>query len=105
MGKERVAIVKVLEQHIDAALKQVLDLLGPLDDIVPRGSRVLIKPNFVFPPTDRGITHPELVEAVVRLVDRYARAVLSPWPHCGRAWQRAPPPTGELGGYFGPSRL
>ena len=28
--------------------------------------RFLIKPNLVFPPTDRGITHPELIEDVVR---------------------------------------
>jgi uncharacterized protein (DUF362 family) len=68
MVKERVAIIKVVEQRIDAALEQIGCLLGGLDDIVPRGSRVLVKPNFVFPPTDRGITHPELIEAVVRLV-------------------------------------
>ena len=72
MVKERVAIVKVVEHHIDAALKQVADLLGGLGDIVPRGSRVLVKPNYVFPPTDRGITHPELVEAVVRMVAQTA---------------------------------
>ena len=37
-------------------------------NIIPTGSQVMIKPNLVFPPTDRGITHPELIEAVVRLV-------------------------------------
>lgn len=68
MSKERVAIVKVTEQCIDEALQHMLDLLGGLDVIVPRGSRVLIKPNFVFPPTDSGVTHPELVEAVVRMI-------------------------------------
>jgi len=68
MLKERVAIVKVTEQRIDEALQQIVEMLGGLDDIVLRGSRVLVKPNFVFPPTDRGITHPELIEAVVRLV-------------------------------------
>ncbi len=68
MSKEHVAIVKVTEQHIDEALEQIVELLGGADDIIPSGSRVLVKPNFVFPPTDRGITHPELIEAVVRLV-------------------------------------
>jgi len=68
MTKERVAILKVKEQRIDEALEQIVEMLGGLDEIVPSGSRVLVKPNFVFPPTDRGITHPELVEAVVRLV-------------------------------------
>jgi len=68
LSKERVAIVRITEQRIDEALQHMLDLLGGLDTIVPRGSRVLIKPNFVFPPTDRGVTHPELIEAVVRMV-------------------------------------
>ena len=68
MSKERVAIVKLIEQRIDEALEKMIELLGGLNDIVPNGSRVLVKPNFVFPPTDRGITHPELIEAVVRMV-------------------------------------
>jgi uncharacterized protein (DUF362 family) len=68
MSKERVAIVKVVEQDIDAALERMAGLLGGLENLVSRGSRVLIKPNFVFPPTDRGVTHPELIEAVVRWV-------------------------------------
>lgn len=70
MPTERVGIAKVNEQRLDEALERVIGLLGDLHDIVPRGSRVLIKPNFVFPPTDRGITHPQLVESVVRLVAR-----------------------------------
>ena len=48
METERVAIVKVTEQRLDAALAQLVDLLGNLEAIIPRGSRVLIKPNFVF---------------------------------------------------------
>ena len=68
MSKERVAIAKVSEQRLDEAVERVVGLLGGLDEIVPSGSRVLIKPNFVFTPTDRGITHPELLEAVVRML-------------------------------------
>ena len=68
MTKEKVAIVKVTEQRLDDAVEQLINLLGNLDDIIPAGSRVMVKPNLVFPPTDRGITHPELIEAVVRLV-------------------------------------
>ena len=68
MSKERVAVVRVVEQRIDEALEQIMALLGGLEDIVPSGSRVMVKPNFVFPPTDRGVTHPELIEAIVRLV-------------------------------------
>lgn len=68
MSNERVAITKVVEQRLDKAVQRVVELLGDVEEIVPRNSRVLIKPNYVFAPTDRGITHPELVEAVVRLV-------------------------------------
>ena len=68
MTAEKVAIAKVIEQRIDDAVAHLVTLLGSLYDIVPRGSRVMVKPNLVFPPTDRGITHPELIEAVVRLV-------------------------------------
>ena len=72
MSKERVAVVKVVEQRIDEAVVQAVELLGGLENIVLRGSRVLVKPNFVFPPTDRGVTHHELIEAVVRLVTETA---------------------------------
>ena len=68
MPKERVAIVKVTEQHLDEALENLISLLGAVEEILPRGSRVLIKPNFTFAPTHRGITHPEVIEGVVRLV-------------------------------------
>jgi uncharacterized protein (DUF362 family) len=68
MSKERVAIIKVKEQQLDAAVQELVDLVGPLQKIVPRGSRVLVKPNYTIVPTDCGITHPELVEAIVRLV-------------------------------------
>ena len=68
MLKERVAITQVVEQRLDEALHRLVGFLGGLESIVPRNSRVLIKPNFVFVPTTHGITHPELVEAVVRLV-------------------------------------
>ena len=68
MSRERVAVVKMIEQRLDEAVARCVGLLGGLESVVPRGSRVLVKPNLVFPPTDRGITHPELIEAVVRLV-------------------------------------
>ena len=68
MTRERVGIVRVDEQRLDEALERLVGLLGGFEGIVPLNSRVLIKPNFVFPPTDRGVTHPQLVEAVVRFV-------------------------------------
>ncbi|MBC7234659.1 MAG: DUF362 domain-containing protein [Chloroflexi bacterium] len=68
MPKERVAITKVQEQRLDEALEHGLELIGGLERIAPAGSRVLIKPNYTIVPTDRGITHPEVVEAVTRAV-------------------------------------
>ncbi len=68
MPLERVVIGKVIEQRLDEALQQLIAPLGGISRIVAAGSRVLIKPNLVFAPTSRGITHPELIEAVVRLV-------------------------------------
>ena len=77
MAKEIVAIVKVTEQRLDDAVAQLMALLGNPDSILPTGSQVVIKPNLVFPPTDRGITHPELIEAVVRMVaERSPKAIL-----------------------------
>lgn len=72
MSKERVAIVKVVEQRLDDAVSHTLNLLGGLEALIPRGSRVMVKPNIVIAPTNRGITHPELIEAVVRLVAQAA---------------------------------
>lgn len=69
---ERVAIAKIVEQRLDDAVAQVVDLVAPLTEIVPPGSRVLIKPNYTIVPTDRGVTHPELVESIVRLVAQAA---------------------------------
>jgi hypothetical protein len=49
-SKERAAIVKVREQHIEEGVAQLLGKLGRLRDILPAGSRVMIRPSFVFPP-------------------------------------------------------
>lgn len=68
MEKKRVAIVKVTEQRLDEAIVEMISLLGGMEEIVPGGSRVLIKPNFTFAPTHRGITNPEVIEGVVRMV-------------------------------------
>lgn len=72
MPKERVAIVKVEEQRLDEALQRVVEWLGPLETLIPPGSRVVVKPNYTIVPTDQGVTHPELVEALVRLASAAA---------------------------------
>lgn len=68
MSGERAVFVKVTEQRIDETLGRTVGLPGGLDDIVRRNCRVLVKSNLVFSPTDCGITHTTLIEAVVRLM-------------------------------------
>ena len=82
-SKERVAIVKVVEQRLDEAVAQAVALLGGLEEIVPRGSKVLVKPNFVLPSrADRAIvTHPAVGMAVARLVqDAGGQALIADSP-------------------------
>ncbi len=59
-------------QEVARAVARIVDLLGGPEQFVRPGDRVLIKPNLLSPaPPERAITtHPVLVEAVVRLVQR-----------------------------------
>jgi uncharacterized protein (DUF362 family) len=66
--KSKVSIVRVREQDTYAALEQAIELIDGIEDVLPSGSRVLIKPNFTMGPTERGITNPVVIEAVLRLV-------------------------------------
>ena len=66
--KSKVSIVRVHEQDTYAALENAVELIGGLEDIVTPGSSVLIKPNFVMGPTERGVTNPVVLEAVLKLV-------------------------------------
>ena len=62
--------IRIAVPFVTYAVELLISLLGNLADIIPSGSQVMVKPNLVFSPTDRGITHSELIEAVVRLVTR-----------------------------------
>ena len=66
--KSRVSISRVHDQNTYAALTEAVRLLGDLADLIPRGSTVVVKPNYVMGPTERGVTNAAVVEAVVRLV-------------------------------------
>jgi uncharacterized protein (DUF362 family) len=65
--KPKVSISRVYNQNTYAALKEAIDRLGGLSRLIPPGSTVLIKPNYVMSPTERGITSHSVVEAIVRL--------------------------------------
>ena len=57
---------------LDQVLGHVLDLMGGLERYVGPGQHVLVKPNLVAggPPSSGGTTHVELVEALVRRLQR-----------------------------------
>jgi len=58
------------QHRVFLAVKQALDQLGGIHQFVKRGERVLIKPNLLKarPPEAAVTTHPEIVRAVIRLV-------------------------------------
>ena len=66
--KPRVSISRVRDQDTCAALAEAIGRLADLAELIPRGSTVVVKPNYVMGPTERGVTNPAVVEAVVRLV-------------------------------------
>src|SRR5512135_1381288 len=57
---------------VDSVLGDVLALMGGLERFVKPGQYVLVKPNLVAgaPPESGGTTHVELVEALVRRIQR-----------------------------------
>ncbi|MFC1712507.1 DUF362 domain-containing protein [Candidatus Poribacteria bacterium] len=65
--KFRVSIVRIREQDTYAALKNAVELIGGLEDAIPSSSKILIKPNIVMEPTERGVTNPVVIEAILRL--------------------------------------
>ena len=66
----RVAITRVVEGDVQAAVREAVRLAGGFDELITRSSRVLIKPNQGRPmPRHSGaVTDGDVVEAVARLV-------------------------------------
>ena len=67
MNKPKVGIVRIHEQNTYAAVQSAIELIGGLEDAIPSGSKILVKPNLVMGPTERGITNRVVLEAVLRL--------------------------------------
>jgi uncharacterized protein (DUF362 family) len=69
----QVALVRCAQYDLDqvrAAVRRSVDLLGGMQRYVPRGARVLVKPNLLqaSTPEEAVVTHPAVVQAVVELV-------------------------------------
>lgn len=74
---------------------EMIDTIG--EDLIPRQSRVLIKPNFLLPakPESAILTHPNVLKAVVEYVlDKGARVLISDSPAMG-SFERI----SKVGGY------
>ena len=67
MAKPQVSIVRVREQDTYAALQQAIEWIGGIGDLAPPGSTIVVKPNMVMGPTERGVTNSVVLEAVLRL--------------------------------------
>ncbi len=82
------------EEKVAAALERAIDLLGGIDRYVKPGQRVLLKVNLLraSAPDDAVCTHPAVVKAMVRLVQKAgAHPVIgdSPGGPFNAAWVRA----------------
>jgi len=67
---QRVAITKVDEGSIEAAVREAIALAGSLEELIKSDSRVLIKPNVCMPaPSGSGVVaDARVTEAVARIV-------------------------------------
>jgi uncharacterized protein (DUF362 family)/Pyruvate/2-oxoacid:ferredoxin oxidoreductase delta subunit len=73
MTDTRVSLVRCDEYHRDQVyrkVKEAVDLVGGMSAFVSPGERVLLKPNLLSPkaPETAALTHPTVLEAVIRLV-------------------------------------
>ncbi len=67
MNNAKVSIVRIQEQNTYAALAHAIELIGGVASTIPSGSRILIKPNLVMGPTERGITNRVVLESLLKL--------------------------------------
>jgi len=58
--------------RVESCLEKIFNQMGGIENIIKPGMRVAIKPNLLMPkkPEDAATTHPSVVHAIVRLVQR-----------------------------------
>lgn len=71
-----VSVVRVENNQVKEALDRAINYIGGIEDVVPNGSKVLIKPNIVQnqPPPDT--TKPDIVEALISILKRRNPSVI-----------------------------
>ena len=69
MEKFRVSIVK--GKDVQKMVEEAVVRIGGIEDIIPKGSKVMLKPNLLMATKNIGpVTSPKVTEAVIRLVKR-----------------------------------
>ena len=100
----RVALVQCRDydpDRVEKAVEKAVEELGGIDRFVPKGSRVLLKPNLLIarPAETQVTTHPEVVRAMIKLVKgrgaRAQSATARPWEAPSRLRQNAGSPTSQ----------
>ena len=66
--KAVVSLRKIKSDDLKGEIKKTLDLLGGIEKFVPRNSKVLLKPNLVYPYPPPMVTSPKFIEAITKLV-------------------------------------
>jgi len=72
--KSVVAIARVRNDRIEAAVEEAVDLLGGIGRVTKGKGRILLKPNLVFPQRE-ATTKPEVVRALARLMKKAGKDV------------------------------
>jgi len=71
-----VAVIRVENGQVEQALETAVNHLGGIEDVVPEGSKVLIKPNIVQSQAPPDTTDPTVVEALTNVLRRRNPSVI-----------------------------
>ena len=71
-----VSVVHAENDHLEESLVAAINQIGGIEDLVPEGSKVLIKPNIVRIQAPPDTIDPRLVEALINIVKRRSPSVI-----------------------------
>ncbi|MHA1211684.1 MAG: hypothetical protein ACTSSH_04405, partial [Candidatus Heimdallarchaeota archaeon] len=77
----KVAIVKVENGNIEKAVREIIDLLGGLDNFIADFQEILVKPNMLASPEkqadkDKVMTNPRIVDALCNMLVNLKKRVI-----------------------------
>lgn len=85
MKKEQVAVVKVKNRTVSAAVKEAVDRIGGIGHFLKPGQSVILKPNYTgnVPEDSGGVTSCAVLESVIRLVQEAGAGTVTILEGCG----------------------